>query len=140
MICPDFDDVSAYADGELAPAEHRRLAEHFIGCKQCRATLARIGSMQRQLHSLPSPVLGYDLAERFNVKVSTKRRSRSYWPIWMPAGFSLAALAAGAWLGASLVDGSATEPRMHVVRVFDPIPPGGLCAIPELCRLSKEMP
>ena len=28
----------------------------------------------------------------------------------------------------------------QMVRVFDPVPPGGLCAAAELCRLSKGRP
>lgn len=140
MNCPDFDDLSAYVDGELAPAQHLRLAVHLLGCKQCRATRARIGAIHRQLHSMPSPALGYDLAERLNWPRPTRKPPRSYRPLWMPAGFSLAAVAVGFWLGASLVAGAVAEPRMQVVRVFDPVPPGGLCASPELCGISKGMP
>ena len=36
------EELSAYCNGELAPAESRRVAEHLIGCTPCRASLERI--------------------------------------------------------------------------------------------------
>jgi ferric-dicitrate binding protein FerR (iron transport regulator) len=36
------EELSAYCNGELAPAESRRVAEHLIGCTHCRASLERI--------------------------------------------------------------------------------------------------
>lgn len=141
MSCPDFDDLSAYTDGELTPAEHQRVAEHLPLCQECRATVARIGAMRRQLQALPSPALGIDLAQRFSPAAPQKRTARGFRPAWMPAGLSLAALATGAWLGAALVGGAAASAApMQVVRVFDPVPPGGLCAVRELCPLPKGMP
>ena len=36
------EDLSAYCNGELAPAESRVVAEHLIGCSQCRAEFEEI--------------------------------------------------------------------------------------------------
>ena len=58
----------------------------------------------------------------------------------MPTGLAAsAALVSGVWLGGVLLGGTTTAiaTRVTMVRVFDPVPPGGLCAAAELCRLSK---
>jgi len=35
-----LESLSAYLDGETAPAEERRLAAHLAGCLHCRSRLA----------------------------------------------------------------------------------------------------
>jgi len=54
------------------------------------------------------------------------------------------AAAARAWgvvLGVVRVGGGLVGTRPPgVVRVFVPVPPGGLCAAAELCRATKGMP
>ena len=61
---------------------------------------------------------------------------------WMPAGLASGlALASGVWLGGLLLGGgAATVPSAALVRVFDPVPPGGLCAAAEICRIQRGMP
>ena len=72
---------------------------------------------------------------------SPRARPR-FWTGWVPAGLGTGlALASGVWLGSLLVGGGgASAPGASMVRVFDPVPPGGLCAAAEICRLSKAMP
>ena len=76
------------------------------------------------------------------VLLSIYRRSRAVTRVAIyGAGRTGMALASGVWLGGLLLGGAgaATQPAA-MVRVFDPVPPGGLCAAAELCRLTKGMP
>ena len=64
---------------------------------------------------------------------------------WLGLGAGVA-LGAGVWLGAMLL-GTApaaiqagAPASAAMVRVFDPVPPGGLCAATERCRVTKGMP
>lgn len=47
------EELSAYCNGELAPAESRRVAEHLIGCTHCRASLERIKLGVKLAASIP---------------------------------------------------------------------------------------
>ena len=98
------------------------------------------------MRELPSPALGFDLSARLKDRLrpaaqSPRARPR-FWTGWVPAGLGTGlALASGVRLGSLLVGGgSASAPGASMVRVFDPVPPGGLCAAVEICRLSKAMP
>lgn len=145
MTCPEHDDLSAYMDGVLAPAEGARLASHLANCPICRGYLNQLDALRHSLQALPSPALGFDLAARLegrlNAAPSRRRPARPFWADWVPAGLSAAvALAAGVWLGSLLIGGGVSVlPAMATMRAFDPVPPGGLCAAPELCRVSKGL-
>ncbi|HEX9172073.1 MAG TPA: zf-HC2 domain-containing protein [Telluria sp.] len=132
----------------MADQERVRFAAHLHNCALCQRELQALTSLQRDLRDLPSPVLGFDLSARLEENIRRanvpRRPARSLWnlwPSWGPTGVATAAsLACGIWLGA-LVTGAtvAGAPPAAMARVFDPVPPGGLCAAPELCRLSKGM-
>jgi ferric-dicitrate binding protein FerR (iron transport regulator) len=47
------EELSAYCNGELAPAESRRVAEHLIGCAHCRASFERIKLGVKLAEELP---------------------------------------------------------------------------------------
>jgi len=148
MNCPPFEELSAYADQMLAPAAKERLASHVQACVGCQAQLQALRDLQLQLHALPQPHLGFDLGARLRDQLQTagerKRAPRApTWGLsgWLPAGLAAAAMASGVWLGVLLVGGSvAGTTQAGVVRVFDPVPPGGLCVAVELCRATKGMP
>ncbi|MBI2751509.1 MAG: zf-HC2 domain-containing protein [Burkholderiales bacterium] len=149
MNCPPFEELSAYADQMLASAAQQRLASHVQTCAHCQAQLQSLRDLQLQLHALPQPHLGFDLGERRRDQLQTAGEQRKRaprlpawgWAGWMPAGLAAAAMVSGVWLGALLVGGGmvGTVP-VGAVRVFDPVPPGGLCAAAELCRATKGMP
>ena len=106
------------------------------------------------------PAPGFDLAANLhdrlhahpNTRKPASRLARdssgwlSGWLGWFggaPGGVAAGlALAVGLWLGGGLLPaaavGQATD--MTSVRVFDPVPPGGLCAAPELCRMTRTLP
>lgn len=148
MTCPTTEALSAHTDGMLAPAEQARLGQHLQGCSACQHRLAELAALRQALRALPSPALGLDLAPRIEGRLRPRpqpRRTPSRllpWAGWVPAGLAAGmALASGVWLGGLLLGGAtASVPPAALVRVFDPVPPGGLCAAAELCRPLKGMP
>lgn len=152
MTCPRHAELSAYADDMMKPAERARFSQHLAGCPACQHRLDEITAVGQSLRAMPSPQLAFDLAAQLNDRLNDRlhdrqrpsRRGASWsgWLGWMPAGLAGGlALALGIWLGGLLLGGgAATVPSAGLVRVFDPVPPGGLCAAAELCRLSKGMP
>ena len=63
------DDLSAYLDGELAPAERALIHGHLDACTACRAALAEVTATARVIAALPMPTpsrrLVPSLAPRF---------------------------------------------------------------------------
>ena len=148
MTCPRPEDLSAYVDQALPPREQARLARHLPGCPLCRARIDALQALRADLSALPSPAPGFDLAAQLGPLLRPPRPARPRrlpWGLsgWVPAGLASGlALVSGLWLGGLLLGGGgmATAPGTALVRVFDPVPPGGLCAAAELCRVSKGMP
>ncbi|MBA4113995.1 MAG: anti-sigma factor [Verminephrobacter sp.] len=148
MNCPRPEELSAYADCMLAPAAQARLALHLQGCPVCQHQLGELSALQQALRTLQSPTLGFDLASRLEGRLGPRPQRRRFlfwsadWFSWVPAGLAAGvALASGVWLGGLLLGSGAVGTRSaSMVRVFDPVPPGGLCAATELCRLTKGMP
>lgn len=150
MTCPRHAELSVYSDEEMKPGEHARFHQHLQTCPICQQQLGVLQSLQHDMRALPSPSLGFDLASRLEdyLQRQPQRSHRSWSGLWggsgwMPTGLAAGvALFSGVWLGGLLLGGgsAATVPRATMVRVFDPVPPGGLCAAAELCRLSKGMP
>lgn len=148
MSCPNDLEVSAYIDDMLESAERGRFMRHLGGCPLCRERLDAMQSMRTDLQSLPAPVLGFDLAAQLEDRMRTSARprrpagqARPGWFGWSAGGLAVAlAIASGAWMGSLLIGGATVAPVAGIARVFDPVPPGGLCAAAELCRISKGMP
>ena len=144
MSCPKHFEVSAYLDNMMAPAERGQFMSHLQSCPVCQERLDALAALQSQLRELPSPSLGFDLAARFDEQMRMapvrRRAPRTSWLSWGPTGVAVAlSIASGIWLGGLLMGGAAVAPSTAVARVFDPVPPGGLCAAAELCRLPKGM-
>lgn len=144
MNCPRHEDASAYIDEAMAPREKQGFQRHIDGCQTCRKHLDALLAMRAQLQALPSPALGFDLAAQFDdrLRAAPVRNKPHRWRVlgWAGGGMTIAAsLALGGWLGGFLVTGAASLPAAPAVRVFDPSPPGGLCAAPELCHLPKGL-
>lgn len=140
MSCPRHLHLSAYADDSLTPRQRRRLAAHMAGCASCRHRLDALLALRQACRELPAPPLDFDLSARLaqQIRLDGARRRPAFSPLrssWFPTGLAVAAsMAAGVWLGGLWIAGGATEtPRVSIARVFDPVPPGGLCAATELC-------
>ncbi|NMM77019.1 anti-sigma factor [Acidovorax sp. SRB_24] len=146
MTCPQHHKLSVYADHQMPPAERARFDRHLQGCPLCQQRLNDIAALRNGLRKLPSPRLGFDLAAQLNDRLCAQppgmRPAAGRWLGWVPAGLATGlALASGVWMGGLLLGaGAARAPSASLVRVFDPVPPGGLCAAAEICRLSKGMP
>lgn len=146
MTCPKHVEVSAYIDGILLPDECRQFLTHLDQCPLCRQRLDMLTALRGDLRAMPSPQLGFDLAARMEEQMRAgavrRKPARRPWFGWSAGGLTVAlSLASGVWLGGLLIGGGAmTVPAAGAARVFDPVPPGGLCAAPELCRLSKGRP
>lgn len=125
MTCPPYDDLSAYADHMLKPRDQERFAAHLAGCPVCRRRLDKISALRQSLGALPSPALGLNLGARLEDRLRGRVGAKT------PAAVLVE-------LGARRLGGAGAPPA-SMVRVFDPVPPGGLCAAAELCRLSKGM-
>ena len=143
MNCPRHDDISAYIDSAMALAERENFARHLDSCPVCRERHRALSALQIDLRNLPSPALGFDLAAQFHRPIRTtevpRRPRRHAWLGWQLGGLTIAlSLVGGVWLGGLLVGSGINATRMDTVtRVFDPVPPGGLCTAHELCRISK---
>lgn len=157
MICPSIDDLSAYLDDALPAAEHEQIAAHLLHCPLCQQQVQTFASLQQAMRALPTPALGFDLAANLHDRLLAHPHPRkptshtthtrpsllSGWLGWLggaPGGLAAsAALLAGLWLGGGLLPAATVSatPDMNSVRVFDPVPPGGLCSAPELCRMTR---
>ncbi len=62
--------LSAYLDGETAPAEERRLAAHLAGCLHCRSRLAATRRLVGELRHLPPVVPPPELAALVRSRVA----------------------------------------------------------------------
>ena len=80
-------DLSAYLDGELAPAERGRLAAHLAGCERCAGRLAELRATASLIGALP-----YSRAARSLVPSVTQR-----WR-WLRPVRSFSMFASGAFL------------------------------------------
>lgn len=150
MTCPRHEELSAYADQMMKPGARARFDSHLKSCPICQRQLEDLQALRQTLRALPSPSLGFDLASRLEGRLQRQpRRRHRPWPAlwggpdWMPTGLAAGvALVSGVWLGGLLLGGGATAVAtpVSIARVFDPVPPGGLCAAAELCRLSKGTP
>ncbi|MBV6272685.1 zf-HC2 domain-containing protein [Alcaligenaceae bacterium CGII-47] len=146
MHTPQHDLLSAYIDDACTPQETEQLSTHLQTCPICRNALAALIALRQDLRELPSPTLGFDLAAQLQDRLVTKPAPRRpmlpRWLSWHPAGLAVAAsLISGLWLG-TLLDSTTQRDAVSVdiamVRVFDPIPPGGLCTASALCRQAED--
>lgn len=151
MTCPRTEDLSAFVDHALPARRQAALQRHLRACPVCRGQLDALRALSQELHAMPSPTLGFDLAAQLQERLP--RRAPKPWHVgwnllgWMPTGLAAgAALVSGLWLGGLLLGTGAAIPTTVaaagpvMARVFDPVPPGGLCAATEICRLPRALP
>lgn len=91
------DELSAYLDGELAPADADRVRRHLEACADCRAELQALRDAQALLRSLPEVEPPASLRTRVLDRVRRRARPAGAWrrlPVWITAG-AVAAAAVG---------------------------------------------
>lgn len=87
--------LSAYLDGELLPAEMEDVRLHLSGCASCEAELGDLRATKRLLSRLEPPALpqGFAPAVWRRIERETARRWM-WWPAWVPRpAMTLAAVA-----------------------------------------------
>jgi anti-sigma factor RsiW len=144
MNCPRYVDISAYADNMLPSAASREVSAHVDNCAACQHRLRELHTLRQSMQALPSPALGVDLSAAWGERAAPVRAPhrprRSFWGNWGAPGIAVAlSLVSGVWLGGLMSGGAVSASSAAMVRVFDPVPPGGLCAAAELCRASKGL-
>ena len=157
MTCPRTEDLSALIDHPLPTRQEAALQQHLGTCPMCRTQLDALQALRQQLQGLPTPTLGCDLAAQWQDRLAPRQPQHTGWgwrgglpnwladglSHWLPTGLAAStALVSGVWLGGLLLGtGSVvTSPAPTLTRVFDPVPPGGLCTAAEICRLPRTQP
>jgi anti-sigma factor RsiW len=145
MHAPDLPELSAYLDGELDAGGRQRIATHLAGCATCAAHLAELQGLSAGFRALPDEKLGFDLAGVIEGRLAhlprpPAVRRRDWWSGLPVAIGAAASIAAGVFMGSTLVAGSVvTAPRMAALRVFDTMPPGNLCIGLESCYVKGSV-
>lgn len=142
-------DLSAYLDAELPVSARRQLALHLAACPRCSQRLADFAALSMGLATLAPQRLGFDLAHvvagRLPAAAPAPRQpSLPGWHGLLPVGMAglgaSVAMALGIALGTALFGSAAAVPSVSAMRVFDPIPPGGLCLSPQRCYARPADP
>ncbi len=119
-VCPVYpaERLSAFADGELSPAEAQNVRAHAGGCPRCTAVLgelaAMVGAAGALDHLEPPPTLWRA------IEGELQRRERPWWLAWRP--FFVGALAGGAAVAAVIL----VRPARPAVAVLDVAPVAAL--------------
>lgn len=143
------EELSAYCNGELTPVESRRVAEHVIGCNQCRADLDQIKLGVKLAEQVPQFAAPDSLwaavesrldfaadAQPLNIRSSSSKASRSALRVSMPRfAVVAAALVLAIGVGAWWLDTRESRPFWDVARL-DGVPTIGSSRMNDKGRLS----
>jgi hypothetical protein len=104
MSACDVRQLSALSDGELAPAEAKRVEAHVAGCVDCTKALAELETLKRGLAAMPAP----EGQDNWSVLVNRLAAepppllpiTRWRWRAWVMPSLAVAvvALTGGGWL------------------------------------------
>lgn len=128
--CPDQEQLSAYADRELAPAVARDVAAHILVCDTCARHVVAIEHLSRAFRDLPRGQVGFDIYPPVELAIARAARQQRLAGVWRIAPLSLAAAATvvlGVFIGTMLTDSPAPRENAVPLAMFDAIPPGGVC-------------
>lgn len=140
--CPRIEALSALTDGELDATQRLALEAHVAGCAICAPMLANMRGLHADFAALPAPPLDFDVAVEVDRRIGALlppqpsralRPSRSrWWQVAVLAPGGTMAVAAGLWLGASMMPaaGGASAAQMAA---FSALPPGALCPVSKAC-------
>ena len=82
-MCPEFEILSAYFDGEIGLPWASVIETHCIACKECNAKIASLKKLREAIHSDPEPDW-HDSFVRVREKIAEREASRAHSavPIW----------------------------------------------------------
>lgn len=142
--CPRIDEISALIDGGLTGRAREEIERHAAACPACGAALLDFEAMRSRLQVLRDARCEADIAalieQRLPPRAPVRRRERRWDYAWqlVPRGLAAAGvLAAGVYLGLLLAGGTAVM-RPAALMVFDPLPPGTLCAGQPWCGPGRR--
>ncbi|MFN2513207.1 MAG: FecR domain-containing protein [Pyrinomonadaceae bacterium] len=117
-------DLSAYCHGELSPQDSRGVAEHLIGCQQCRAEFEEIKlgvKFAERLPEIPAPdSLWNDLEARLDDQLGSRAPDKSKGfgtGLWQPRFAIAATLILAVGLGAYWFYERESRPSWEVARL-----------------------
>jgi anti-sigma factor RsiW len=123
------EELSAYVDGELAPAARSELESHIQACASCRAEVAAHDRLEEAFASLREVTPPGDFEARFWARVAREREAAAEpagWRRWLTWPRALAAAAVTAAAIALFVPASTRAPRLvpiplpHATAKVDP--------------------
>lgn len=131
-ICPDEEQLSAYADGELTESEALLLRGHLAACDPCGRRLEAFRGLSTAFRPLAAERMPLDLALKLERRIG-ENACRGLppvcgWRTWTVVPLSLAAsvtLTLGVLLGTALMDEPPPHrPTAHWMAPFELIPLG----------------
>lgn len=144
--CPDFDTLSAYADGELDQPDRALLETHLDGCDECRRDYQRLQQLHMDFSALRTEPLEIDMVAQVRARIEAPCHDRGRIG-WLPIGlipFALAAslaLVVGIELGSKLTVEHGTVDVASAARLapFSAMPPGNVCLGHSSCYNGKRI-
>ncbi len=95
MSCPDFEALSAFADGESPAAERASIDRHLSDCAACRRTVESIAAERRALSGMAVPPMPADLKSSLEAMIPESEPAwRAHLRILFSPRFAVAAAAA----------------------------------------------
>jgi len=140
--CPRIESLSALIDDELEAGQRVALQAHVAGCAICSPMLAGMRRLHADFAALPVPRADFDVAVEVDRRIGAlasppaprplRSSRRHWWRLIALAPGGAMAVAAGLWLGASIMPAAAGATAAQMA-AFSALPPGALCPVPKAC-------
>jgi anti-sigma factor RsiW len=145
--CPRIEALSAMIDGELDVPERAALESHLAGCAICSPVFAGMRRLHDGFAALPTPRRDFDVAAEVGRRIAALAprqpprpappSRRRWWQVAALAPGGALAIAAGLWLGGSMLP-AAAGPAAAQMAAFSAMPPGALCIASGSC--ARRLP
>ena len=140
--CPRIESLSALIDEELEAGQRLELQAHVAGCAICSPVLAGMRRLHADFAALPSPTVDFDVAVEVDRRIGALGSPRAprtlraprprWWQVVALAPGGAIAVAAGLWLGASIMPAAPVSGAAQMA-AFSALPPGALCPASKGC-------
>ncbi|MBI2982621.1 MAG: zf-HC2 domain-containing protein [Chloroflexi bacterium] len=130
-------DLSAYLDGELAPADRTRVEAHLDGCDRCRARLGELRATASLIAALPEARPSRSLVPRVVERFNWLRPLRSF-STFATGAFLFVFLVTAVGRSGSGLGGGTTAPFGPVPQAA-PAPAPAATGVPERAALSTPL-